>query len=97
MDICMAFSGDVDHRPLLLHGLRPDMSLSGSRDQDLAMASSGSTGSQQALPLHPRVFKPAFLHTAQIVLLLFLSHFSTPYLYITVACAVGGPCSGPGL
>ena len=85
------------HRPLLLHGHRPDMALSGSKDQDLAMASSGSTGSQQSLPLHPRVSKPAFLHTAQVILLPFLSHFPAPHLDIIVACAVGGPCSGPAL
>lgn len=81
MDICMAFGGDMghghQHRPLLLHGHRPDMALNGSRNQGLAMASSGSAVSQQALPLHSHVSKPTSLHTAQTILFPFLSHYST--------------------
>ena len=66
-----------------------DMALSGSEDQDLAMASSGSTGSQQSLPLHPRVSKPAFLHTAQVILLPFLSYLSITHLHPVVALDTG--------
>lgn len=62
------------------------MALSSSIGRNFTKTPGGRAGySQQAIPLHPLVSSSISLHSAQMVLLLFLSHLSTTYMHIIAA------------
>ena len=96
-DVCMVFVGDMSyvhqHRPLLLHGHRPNVALNGSTDQDFSIASGDRAGySLQVIPLYPHIFPvPPFF----IVLKTSCFSFSpiSPHLLIIMA-SVGMAHSG---
>ena len=59
------------------------------------MISGGSTGySHQVVPHHPCISRSTSLHSAQTILLLFLSHLSTAHLLFVVAFGEGRPHDG---
>jgi hypothetical protein len=68
--------------------MNADIVLSSSKGRGFIMAASGRAGYSHQCILHPF---STFLHSAQTIMLLFLSHLFTTYLYIIVApMCVGG-------
>lgn len=68
--------------------------LTGSMGGDFTMALGDSAGySYQNITLHSFISSSSFLHNAQTILFLFLSHLSTPHLHVIMAPASGRPCS----
>lgn len=93
-DILMVFSGSMSqghqHRPLLLHGHRRRH---GPKQNGLGLHR-GLRWSGWPLPypsLLSRLLLCTSLHNAQMILLLFLSHWLTAYLNIIATLAVGRP------
>lgn len=69
----------------------PNMTLRNSAAWDFTMASGGNSGySYHTVPHCPYLSSSTFLHSAKIILLLFLSHLSTIYL----PPKFGGPHGG---
>lgn len=77
---------DINTNTYCRRAMDPVMALSSSTDQDIIMASRGSTDdSHQTVSYHPRVSSFAFLHCAHTAPLLLVYHLSTTYLFILAA------------